>query len=273
MSHQPEPLHRMDDVDRAADPRQYINYLDQASASESMRLLKQRSFALMGARAGSHLLDAGCGVGDDVRALAQLAGPAGRVVGVDSSEAMIAEARRRSDGSQLPVEFYARSIYHLDFADHTFDAARAERVFMHLSEPAAALAELWRVVKPGGYLVVVDPDWETLVVDSSDRRVTRKIWQVAVDGVVNGWIGRQLVGLFKQQGLTEIGVEPVNLTSTNLEGANRAWGFRMHAARAVSDGVVSADEAEHWLSDLEARDRSGRFFGALSGFMVRGRKV
>jgi len=269
---QPESLNRMDDVDRTADPRQYINYLDQASANESMRRLKQHTFALMGARAGSHLLDAGCGTGDDVRALAQLAGPDGRVAGVDSSEAMIAEACKRSAGSSLPVEFYAASIYQLDFPDNTFDAARAERVFMHLSEPRKALAEMQRVVKPGGYLVVVDPDWEALVVDSSDRRLTRRIWQFAVDGVVNGWIGRQLAGLFKVQSLAEIGVEPITLISTDLEDASRGWGFRMHAARARDAGVITADEAAQWLADLEERDRTGRFFAALTGFVVRGRK-
>ena len=127
---QPASLNRMDHVDRTADPQQYVNYLDQASGGKSTKLFKQHTFALMGAREGSHLLDVGCGTGEDVRAMAQLVGPGGRVVGVDSSQTMIAEARKRSDGSPVPVEFYAGNIYQLDFADNTFDASRADRVSM-----------------------------------------------------------------------------------------------------------------------------------------------
>ena len=269
---QPESLDRMDNVDRTVDPQQYVSYLDQASAGESTKAFKQHTFALMGAREGSHLLDAGCGTGEDVRAMAQLVGPGGRVVGVDSSETMIAEARKRSDGLRLPVEFYAGNIYQLDFADNSFDASRADRVFMHLNDPHKALAELQRVVKPGGCVVVDDPDWETLVVDTPDRVVTRKIWQHAVDGVVNGWIGRQLLGLFKSQGFRDIGVEPVTFIATDVDEAMQSWGFRMHAARAREAGVVTADEAARWLSDLEEHGRDERFFSALSGFTVRGRK-
>ena len=102
---QTESLDRMDNVDRTADPQQYVKYLDQASAGESTKVFKRHTFALMGAREGSHLLDAGCGTGEDVRALAQLVGTQGRVVGLDSSEIMIAEARKRSDELTLPVEF------------------------------------------------------------------------------------------------------------------------------------------------------------------------
>src|SRR5947209_8610495 len=108
------------------------------------------------------MLDMGCGLGDDVWALAQLVGPDGRADGVDSGAPFIGTAQTRSKAFALPGEYFVGSIYQLGFADHNFDAARADRVFMHLAEPLQAFCEMRRVVKPGGYVLIHDPDWETL---------------------------------------------------------------------------------------------------------------
>ena len=81
------------DVDRTGDPGYYMRFLEGVSSVERIRQFKRRSFELMQVRPGDHVLDVGCGLGDDVRALAALVGPTGRALGIDASEAMIAEAR------------------------------------------------------------------------------------------------------------------------------------------------------------------------------------
>lgn len=99
-----------------------------------------------------HLLDVGCGTGDEVRALAHAVGPRGRSVGVDASAVMVAEAQHRHAASGLPVAFVVGDAQHLAFADASFDRCRAERVLMHLDDPERALAEMRRVVRSGGRL-------------------------------------------------------------------------------------------------------------------------
>ena len=91
------------------------------------------------------LLDAGCGTGSDVLKIAEKVGISGKVIGVDASESMIAESRRRAEGTPLPVEFRTSDVQHLDFPDNTFNACRADRIFVHLSNPAQALSEMIRV--------------------------------------------------------------------------------------------------------------------------------
>src|SRR6266581_4620497 len=118
-------------------------------------------------RPGHAVLDVGCGAGDDLRSLAQLVGPTGRVVGVDNSETMLQEARERTRG--LPVECHTGDAHHLDFAADSFDSCRAERVLQHVEEPFQAFAEFVRVVRPGCRVVVADPDYGTLMVDATDR--------------------------------------------------------------------------------------------------------
>ena len=91
-----------DQVDRGVDPTEFVPYLDAITGVEAVRGIKRHTFTLMNVRPGYAVLDVGCGAGDDLRSLAELVGPTGRVVGVDNSETLVHEARARTYG--LPVE-------------------------------------------------------------------------------------------------------------------------------------------------------------------------
>src|SRR5262249_24339796 len=153
---------------------------------------------------GQRLLDVGCGLGDDVRALAQIVGATGTVVGLDSSRTMIEAASKNSEGLTFPGSFLLGDLHHLPFADATFDGCRAERVLIHSDDPAQALAEMVRLVRPGGSVVVIEPDLETVIVHLSDHALARKLTAWQCRSVRNGRVGRQLPGLFYQSGLTAI---------------------------------------------------------------------
>jgi ubiquinone/menaquinone biosynthesis C-methylase UbiE len=254
----------------APDP---LLYLDTLSATGFARAYKQQSFQLLDVQPGDHVLDAGCGPGDDVRTLARLAGPGGKVVGIDNDETMVAEARKRATGLTSPVAFHLCDVHRLPFRAGLFDCCRADRVFQHLASPRAALAEIARVAKPGARIVATEPDWETLVIDVADRATTRKVVHFICDQIVrNGWMGRQLPNLFKACGLTEIGVAARAVPLADFTLADRLWGLRRNAERARQAGVLSATEASEWTESLEQVSQSGRFFAAVTGFAVRGRK-
>jgi trans-aconitate methyltransferase len=63
-------------VDQTNDPDYYIRFLDQASADESFQAYKRHSFALLDLQPGRHVLDVGCGTGEDARAMASLSSAA-----------------------------------------------------------------------------------------------------------------------------------------------------------------------------------------------------
>jgi ubiquinone/menaquinone biosynthesis C-methylase UbiE len=110
-----------------SDPDFFIKFVDEGSRLETARTCKRIMSSLLNIQQRQYLLDVGSGTGDDVRSLAKLVGIAGNIVGVDSSENMITEARKRSDlGAKQPIEFYVGNAHHLDFADNTFDCSRAE---------------------------------------------------------------------------------------------------------------------------------------------------
>src|SRR5436190_1988142 len=92
-------------VDRSSDPAAHIGYLDAASALESTAAYKQRMLQLLAPQPGLRVLNVGCGTGEDVRGLAELVMPGGWAVGVDSSETMVAEARRRATDAGTSADF------------------------------------------------------------------------------------------------------------------------------------------------------------------------
>ena len=104
--------------------------------------------------AGKHVLDVGCGTGENLRVLAETFGC--RVAGVDSSEAMLAEARRKVPHADLRHGVAER----LPFAEESFDAVWMSLV-AHLLERPRAFAEARRVLVEGGRLVVVTPEAES----------------------------------------------------------------------------------------------------------------
>jgi ubiquinone/menaquinone biosynthesis C-methylase UbiE len=77
----------------------WVQYLDTLAQLDYMQAVKQTVMARLDLRAGDSVLDAGCGTGDDVRAMASWVGPMGRVVGLDIHEETLAETHRRADVS------------------------------------------------------------------------------------------------------------------------------------------------------------------------------
>jgi ubiquinone/menaquinone biosynthesis C-methylase UbiE len=258
-------------VDRATDPQNLVSYLDEVRGLEGAHAYKRQSFAVMGVKSGHAVLDVGCGAGDDLRELAGLVGASGRVVGVDTSETMVQQARTRLSG--LPIECYVGDAYKLQFADETFDSCRADRVFQHLEVPRQALMELVRVTRAGGRIAISDPDWGTLVVDAADREVTRRILAFRCDKQPNGWMGRQLKALASQSGLLDVTAHAFSAIITDWDLANRMLDLQSSAQQAAEDGTISSSDALDWVGDLVERARAGRFFSALTGFTVSGRKA
>jgi ubiquinone/menaquinone biosynthesis C-methylase UbiE len=261
------------EVDRTADPGAFVGYLDAVSGHDAVRAYKEQTYALLGLRPGDRVLDVGCGTGDDARALARFVAPGGWVVGVDASETMIEEARRRNRGGGLPIEFRTGDAHSLEIPPETFVGARADRVFQHLDDPEQALTELIRVTKPGGRIVVADTDWGALVVDGPDRETTSAVLAEVAAAIRNPWIGRQLFGMFGKAGLREVTVVAGTAVVNTFAQADKLFHLCEGARRARERGAMTEAAFEDWMHGIAETDRAGRFCCAVTGFIVAGQRV
>jgi ubiquinone/menaquinone biosynthesis C-methylase UbiE len=257
------------EVDRTADPGFFARFLDAGNALPAIRASKAILLDRVRLSEGAAVLDAGCGTGADALELARTVGPTGRVVGIDVSEMMITEARRRAAGADVPAEFEVGDAQSLRFDDDAFDACRTERLLMHVPDAIGAFSELIRVTRPGGRVVVFDFDWDTAVVDSAQRRTTRRIMRSFADGIRNGWIGRQLPRLFREHGLIDMTVTPHPVLFP-YEFAELLWGG--HLTRAQEAGTVTPAEVAQWWAGLKEAHDEHRFFASLTAFIVAGTK-
>lgn len=106
--------------------------------------------------AGERVLDAYTGTGDLALMLADRVTPLGEVVGVDHSPEMIARARMKATARHQRCVFEVADCTALPFGDDHFDAATASGGLRSLDDPAVGVAELVRVVRPGGRVVILE---------------------------------------------------------------------------------------------------------------------
>ncbi len=176
---------------------------------------------------GQDLLDVGCGPGTLTVDLARKVAP-GMVVGIDAASEAIAEAEelRRSEPALNNVSFAQGDVYALQFAVDSFDVVHAHQVLQHLKQPIAALAEMRRVLRPGGTLAVRDADYGGFVWSPSDPQLER--WnqlyhELTARNGVEANAGRHLLGWVQTAGFSDARVSSSTWTFADPE-SRRWWG-------------------------------------------------
>jgi arsenite methyltransferase len=210
--------------------------------------------------AGGLLLEIGAGTGGVSRRIAAHY-TAGRVHGVEPSADLVAEARKRAAGLGN-LSFAVGDGAALTEADDTADIALLHTVLSHVTNPSALVAEAFRVLRPGGQLVVCDADFSKLSLDSApgDPLQACAIC-VRENFVTNPWLTADLRGMAARTGF-----EPVSFAMANRldlgGGGGLAW-MRMATAFLRGAGIIGEELSRALLQEYHRRSDAGILYGFL----------
>jgi arsenite methyltransferase len=221
---------------------------------------------------GERILDVGCGPGYYCVELADAVGPSGRMVGLDSSAAMLALAERRCAGLDN-VELREAEAVALPVGDASFDAVLSVQVQEYVPDIGAGLAELHRALRPGGRALVWDIDWATVSVHSEDDALTERVLRAWDEHLAHPSLPRTLAPLLRAAGFEDVRMQAHPFATIDLDGESYGAALEPFIAAFVAGRQgVGEDEAQAWLAGQRALGERGEFYFASTQFCFTARK-
>jgi arsenite methyltransferase len=231
---------------------------------------RHRTLTALEPREGEHILDIGAGPGLLIADMAAVVGPTGHVTGLEISDSMLAVARRRFASSAIAdrVTLVDGDAAALPFPDASFDAATSTQVYEYVADVDQALAELYRVLRPGGRALILDTDWASIVWNTTD--------QARMDRVLAAWVGRfadphlprSLSRRLRDAGFRIRRRDVLALLNPEYDPNT----YSVASASIIADyvtgrGDLTSDEVQAWQQDLAQLGAEGRYFFSLNRYV------
>jgi len=247
-------------------------FLEERSHCPDSVITNQALCAALAPAPGERLLEVGSGIGVLCRLIAPHLLPGGSITGIDISPEFARHAQRYAGEAGLAdaITFDTGNAEALPYGDGVFDGSFASRMLLHAADPDLIVHQLARVVRPGGRVVLMDWDFDTVAVDHPDRALTRLLlhWRTDNHGGDN-WSGRQLYRRALQEGLVDLEVIPVvTVARSEREGLTQTLWRAAEVAR--NGGGISDKEHDAWVGKLKQHLADGTFFASIVYFIVKG---
>jgi SAM-dependent methyltransferase len=219
---------------------------------------RMAAFEALAVESGQAVLDIGCGGGHLVRELALAVGDAGRAVGFDMSADQLAAARGVCDG--LPAaELVEGDATDMAFEDGAFDGLASIQTLEYIPDIDRALAEVRRVLKPGGKAALVSVLWDHWRFHGAEPELNERILDAWRGHCPHQMLPMELPRKLAAAGFGGVLRKPIAFLNGALhENAYALWAAKVAAAFGVGQGIAE-DEAARWLDQLAEADREGRF--------------
>lgn len=221
---------------------------------------------------GSTVLDVGSGPGFLCNDIYDLVKPNGVVYGIDISEPLLDFAKKEF-GKKEGIEFKFGSATKIPFESNKFDVVLTTQVLEYIPDVDVALNEIYRVLKPGGSVVVLDTDWDSIVWHSSDRNEMEKILKAWEEHAAHPLLPRVLISKLKNVGfsLKHKSIIPLYNPKFNEETySNRL--IDLIASFVSTTKKMPDSEIQKWVKDLRNLGKKDQYFFSLNRYLFIGRK-
>jgi SAM-dependent methyltransferase len=258
----------MSDVDASADPAAHVAYLTAAAATFRERRLD--SYRVLGLREGHRFLDVGCGAGEVMEDVAGIVGASGVVSGIDMSQTMVDSSQLRLDAAGVVADARKADAHALPFAEQSFDRVRCERVLQHVVSPAEVVAEIFRVLAPGGIALLIDANHEQADVATDDPETLKIAREYHVNHIRHARAGLHLAEWMEAAGFSDL---VVTATALIIPWPDfRSAIIEESAQRAIADSALSPDRWQAFVQEQEERYRRGTGVDTALGYRCVGTK-
>ncbi|MDH4144606.1 MAG: methyltransferase domain-containing protein [Acidimicrobiia bacterium] len=233
--------------------------------------LAARQLAPVDVQPGETVLDFGCGPGYVAVELARIGGAGTKVHGVDLNADFVARARQvaAEAGFGEQVTIHHSTDERIPLGDATVDRAYCKNVLEYVPDPAATLAEIARVLRPGGTLVVSDSDFGFVVIEPLGPAEVAELFDAAAPAFKDPNIGRHLPALLRGAGLVEVRTKV--LTAIDEAGYLRGVVENM-LGYALRFERMSAERADEIRATIETGLATSTYLAALPQWWVSGTK-
>lgn len=257
----------------------YLATLMAVGATDA-RAYKDLSYQLLDLHEGLRVLDVGCGIGVDLPYLSAAVGPQGEVIGLDRNAELVERAKQylqearavEGAGAIDNVQLVAGEAENIPLPDGSVERVRTDRAMQHFSDPVRAVAEIWRVLKPGGIVTLVEPDWGMMAVypggagGGDDDSAFSHILTAMRQSVAHPLLGRQLHALLHGLGPTawsRVQVQVVTFGLTDWEMVDPILELSSTVEIIGGEQPTLRAELEAWLTALHEAARAGTFFAMI----------
>ncbi|TMD03700.1 MAG: methyltransferase domain-containing protein [Chloroflexi bacterium] len=221
-------------------------------------------------RPAEKVLDVGVGPGFLAAEMARAVGQSGSISGIDISEHMIAIARERCSkpGAPATVEFQVADATKLPFPDGSFDAVVSTQVYEFVADVDEALGEAHRVLRPGGRLLVVDTDWDSIVWHGADPALAARVLSAWEEHLAHAHLPGTLMGRLRWHGFVPQKQDTYVLLNPAFDENTYSYGLIELVKNFVAgrQGVTGQD-AEAWAGQLREAGEAARYFFSLNRYL------
>jgi arsenite methyltransferase len=242
---------------------------EELAATADMVYQRQAMLSILNLKSGERVIDVGAGNGALVRDMLKIVGPNGYACGVDNSEIMIGLAKKicpeatflAGEATELPVE------------DSYYDVLTTSQLLCFVDNVPNALEEFYRILKPGGRMLILDTDWGSLVWNSRNQPYMDRVMRMYTTPYTDPYIPRRLPKLINEAGFKLL--ERQSFALLNWERSPDCYSQQTSEfVRQLMEKSPDFSEGdwEEWDRDLREVEAGGEYLFSLNRYLFAAQK-